>query len=441
MALPKEELNMTQLQCGFAQVDITPALPHSVFLDGYGHRVRPAEGVRDPIFAKVCVMQGGGKPFALVSMDVCGLNQWLKDRLCDMIGALTEFTYEQVALCATHTHAAPACGVLELPMNTLYWNGVGEQISQAILTAQSNMTEGEFRFDKREGFNLPFNRRGKENINRNVWTCGFYDTENNLKGVLVNASCHAVSHMDYTISADFPGELTRRGGEEYPDVPFLYLQSRGADINPPAAGDEGIEGVGGQLADLVFAALQDQKAGKAVRGEVAARFERVKIPMSYPDKEQLEASLAAFTQQLRPIMHDQDARRHTEGEVLWHAKALRLVNGGETNPTITVDLQILQIGGQAIFAFLPFEVLTVTGNALEERLCELGIAPENCLVIGYANGTYSYLCPEAEAEAGGYEAGGACHWYGLPEFSPKSEPAVINGIVTLAKEVLGEKNR
>ncbi len=431
---------MAQLRCGFAQVDITPALPHTVFLDGYGHRVRPAEGVRDPLYAKVCVMQGGGKPFALVSLDVCGLNQWLKDRLCDMIGALTEFTYEQVALCATHTHAAPACGVLELPINTLYWNGVGEQIAQAILTAQSNMTEGEFRFDKREGFNLPGNRRGKESINRNVWTCGFYDLENNLKGVFVNASCHAVSHMEYTISADFPGVLTRRGQEKYPDVPFLYLQSRGADINPPAAGDEGIEGVGGQLADLVFAALQDCKAGQSVSGAVVTRFERVEIPMSYPGKEQLEQSLASFTQQLRATMHDQDARRHAEEEVLWHAKALRLVKEGQVNPTITVDLQVVQIGGQAVFAFLPFELLTITGNALEERLCELGIAPANCLVIGYANGVNSYLCPEVEAEEGGYEAGGACHWYGLPEFCKQSEPTVLGGIVALAKEALGVHN-
>ena len=432
---------MTQLQCGFAQVDITPPLPHSVFLDGYGHRVRPAEGVRDPIYAKVCVMQGEGKPFALVSLDICGLNQWLKNRLCDMIEALTGFSYEQVALCATHTHAGPACGVLELPINTLYWNGVAEQIAEAILTAKDNMTKGEFRFDKREGFSLPFNRRGKDDINQNVWTCGFFDQQNTLKGVLVAASCHAVSHMEYTISADFPGVLTRRGQEQYPDVPFLYLQSRGADINPPAAGDEGIEAMGNQLAELVFAALDDCKQNKAVCGDVGYRFRRVEVPMSYPSEEQLRQGLATYTQQLRETRHDQDARRYPEVEVLWYQNALHQVTSGQTNPTITVDLQVVTIDKQAIFAFVPFEVLTVTGNAIEEQFCQLGIDSPCCFVIGYANGTYSYLCPTKEASEGGYEVGGACHWYGLPEFSPESEPAVINGIVTLAKEVLGEKNR
>ena len=66
---------MKQLYCGFSQIDISPKIPYSVYLDGYGHRVLPAEGVRDPIYAKVCVMQGEGNPFALVSLDICGLNQ------------------------------------------------------------------------------------------------------------------------------------------------------------------------------------------------------------------------------------------------------------------------------------------------------------------------------------------------------------------------------
>ena len=431
---------MTQLRCGFAQTDITPALPHSVYLDGYGHRVHPAEGVRDPIYVKACVMQGEEKPFALVSLDICGLNQWLKDRLCDMIEALTEFPRERVALCATHTHAAPACGVLELPINTLYWNGVGEKIAEALLTAKDNMTEGAFRFDKREGFTLPFNRRGREDINQNVWTCGFFDRQDTLKGVLVAASCHAVSHMEYTISADFPGVLTRRGQEQYPNVPFLYLQSRGADINPPAAGDEGIESVGNQLTDVVFAALEDCKHNPSVFGDVSYRFRQVEVPMSYPSEEQLRQGLATYTRQLRETLQDQDARRYPEVEVLWHQNALHKVVSGQTDPTITVDLQVVQVGKQAVFAFLPFEVLTATENAVEEQLCQLGFDAACCFVIGYANGTYSYLCPAKEASEGGYEAGGACHWYGLPEFSPQSEPTVINGVVTLAKEALDQAN-
>ncbi len=48
------------------------------------------------------------------------------------------------------------------------------------------------------------------------------------------------------------------------------------------------------------------------------------------------------------------------------------------------------------------------------------------MVIGYANSTYSYLCPNQDAKVGGYEAGGACHWYGIFEFAEHSEPAVVN---------------
>ena len=60
-------------------------------------------------------------------------------------------------------------------------------------------------------------------------------------------------------------------------------------------------------------------------------------------------------------------------------------------PNTAIRLTLDKVGKQAVFAFLPFEVLTVTGNAVEEQLCQLGFDAACCFVIGYANGTYSYL--------------------------------------------------
>ena len=63
---------MSKLKCGFAQVDITPPTDKGIFQDGYGDRDHPAEGVRDPLYAKICAVSSNEKRFVFVSVDCCG---------------------------------------------------------------------------------------------------------------------------------------------------------------------------------------------------------------------------------------------------------------------------------------------------------------------------------------------------------------------------------
>ncbi len=427
---------MKQLRCGFSQIDITPNRPDEVYLDGYGYRITPAQGVRDPIYAKVCVMEGD-QEFAIISLDICGLNNSLKDRLCELISLMANIKRERFALCATHTHAGPACGVLaNLPINMLYWNKVAYKICKAIEQARASAKEGSFRFTKAGKFTLPMNRRGREDINRNIWVCGFYDQQDVLQGVITAGSCHAVCNLSYDISADFPGVLTRKANEAYPNVPFLYLQSRGADINPPCAEEEGIEKMGSELSELVLNAVGNLKDAPKVQATVNSAFATVNAPMVYVPKEDLKLAIKAMKEQISAVIDDDNARRALEVELQWCIMAQKEVEAGNTDPTIPVDLQVLTIGREAVFAFIPFEVLTATGNAVEKELCSLGFPLEGCYVVGYANGTNSYLCPAAEARQEGYETRHASHWYMLPECCEQTEPTVIQNLVELAKSLV-----
>lgn len=74
------------------------------------------------------------------------------------------------------------------------------------------------------------------------------------------------------------------------------------------------------------------------------------------------------------------------------------------NPTISVDLQ-LAAPEDAAFVFIPFELLTPTGNAVVET--------DRIFVFGYSNGTNGYLAPCVECVTDGYEISEAAHWYGL----------------------------
>lgn len=426
-----------KLNCGFSQIDITPQPAGSVYLDGYGERILPAGEVLDPLYAKVCVMNWGGSEFAVISLDICGLRDPVMARLEDWITLLTGLDRSQFALCATHTHAGPACGLLpDLPVNMVYWNWVGQQIADAIGQARESSCPGAFRSCFAGELTGGYNRRNKPDIDRRIRVCGFYGEDGVLRGVFANASCHAVCMTSYGISADFPGVLTRMALESYPGVPFLFLQGRGADVDPLFWEQEGVDKLGGELTEKVFAALDTlaDKAGTA--GPIRSLLCKESIPMCWPKTDEMIPELEQQLQKLAKKKDDPVARRYANVNIRWLQNAIREQEAGNTDPQITVSFQALAIGDGLVMAFVPFEMLTVTGNAIESAICAMGIDPERCFVIGYANGTNGYLCPSGEYGDGSYEVQGAARWYSLPQCCEASERTVIARITELTAELL-----
>lgn len=431
---------MGKLLCGFAQADITPQ-PETTYLDGYGGRVTPASGVKDPLYAKVCVLQSDENVLAVIALDVCGLNHTLKERLRGWIRSLTGLKDAQFALCATHTHSGPACGVLDgLPINWLYWNHVGDCIVQAIGKARSSACEGRFRFTFGHELTQSANRRGRDVIDRRVPVCAFFDTQERLRGVIASASCHAVCNTDMEISADYPSVLTREAAERYPGVPFLFLQGRGGDVNPYSDEYAGtmlpLEILGRELADCVFAAMDSMEGGTEELSGIRSVYRTVPVPMWYPAREDLEECLANIRQRLLTAAPEAD-RRLLHVELAWHIQALSEIEKTE-EPFVNADFQIVVIGNAWVLAFVPFELLTPTGNAIEEMIARYGIPSEKCFVIGYSNGTNGYLAVSSESKSEGYETCGAAHWYGIPICCAESEQTVLQTFSNMAEELLGD---
>ena len=79
---------MNPIKIGFADRIITPTL-NGTFLDGYGHRVSPAEGVRDDIHAKVMALSDGSSTQLLFTLDLIGLNPRLYTLVSTQISDLT----------------------------------------------------------------------------------------------------------------------------------------------------------------------------------------------------------------------------------------------------------------------------------------------------------------------------------------------------------------
>ena len=437
---------MEDLYCGFSQIDITPEDPSSVYLDGYGYRVTPAVGVRDKISAKVFYSRCGKKEFAVITLDVCGLNVKLNRKIRSIVRAFTGLKDENFVLCASHSHAAPACGVLmDLPINYQYWNAVGEKAAKAVMNAKNGACKGELRCAAGNELTVPANRRNRpDTIDRRVKVCGFFDENGLLKGVLANASCHAVCVQSYYISADYPSVLFARAAEKYKDVPFMFLQGRGADIDPYISPDKDrreesvredtLARLGGEFADSVFLALDKMKNGGGKAGKIKFAEKKLSVPTIYPDKKRLQQDYESEKQEFLRLCaaydgyNDDGLKRYHLVEVQWHDRVLELSKIGKGS-FVDAHIQYFEIGGAAAFAFVPFELLTDTGNAIEKILDKTGLPAENRFVAGYCNGVNGYLPPSAESQTEGYETKSSSHWYSIDgEYDKRAERMVLSAI-------------
>jgi hypothetical protein len=93
------------LKAGYAQEVITP--PAGVDLAGYFNK-RLNTGMYDDLYVKVVAMEIDGKRTALVSLELCSIAKVMFDAIKTRIDAeFGEGLYENMLICATHTHTGP----------------------------------------------------------------------------------------------------------------------------------------------------------------------------------------------------------------------------------------------------------------------------------------------------------------------------------------------
>lgn len=429
------------LRLGFADAIITPPHPEYTYLDGYGFRLSPAtEGVRDDLHAKVCAMVDGKKVFLLFSLDLIGLREVTYRLVTSQITDLTGVARENMALSCIHTHAAPASGILdELPIDTDYFAYVGEVCGRAALRAMERACPVSASFAiLPQTLQTSHNRRAERDvIDRSIRAVAFRDEDGQLRGVLCSAACHAVVNTVYSISADWLAELNKLSTDE---VPYLFLQGRAADINPQLhlklPIDEMIERLGRELSVPVAQFASSAQPSDTLSGTLTRHYETVRIPMKkMTDLAAVREEIARQSKAYREISPDDIQKHFVLRQLQWYRHMERMIEDGE-DFALRVPLQVLAIGKACVFLFVPFELLTLTGNKLEDMFAEVGFTRETIYVCGYSNMTEGYLAPVEEFPYGGYEVAGAAHWYNIPEASPESEPALLDWFRKVSKTFL-----
>ena len=417
---------MSQLKFGFADTIITPEL-NGNFLDGYGFRLNPARSVRDDLHAKVMAVISGGETYLIFSIDLIGLTEYLYGLVTGNITAATGVPKDRIALNFIHTHSAPAVGTLDdVPVNVDYIAYVADSCAQAALRAMERAVPC-----SADTALLPEklihskNRRGRDPIDRSIRASAFRDESGRLRGVICSAACHAVINTQLSVSADWLSVINRRSSD---DVPYLFLQGRGADINPTMgedlSDDELIETLGAELDSPVAAFAERSEAGPLAQGEVRSYYEYVTVPMKPLGsvgevRERVRSAESAYLASKDPVDRHFNLR-----EMQYQRQRLGMAERGETQD-IRVPMQYIAVGDLLLFCFVPFEMMTLVGNHIEDAAAAKGWKREAAYILGYSNYVNGYLASGEEFPYGGYEVSGAAHWYGVSETCLESAGAVI----------------
>ena len=296
MHTPKTASGSAALQIGWAQTDITPS--ETCLVCGQFH-VRLSEEVLDPITATALVLVSGDEQAVLVSCDLVGVPDPLRDAVCARLGDAEGLDPKKVVLNGTHTHTAPDVRLPAWSSGTTsttvgmdfeqdimsverYQDFAADHIAEAVRKAWAARAPGAVAFGHGWAV-IGHNRRwvdtdgkatmyGKTEVptfshiegyeDHSLGLVATYDAGGKLTGLVVNVPCPSqVSEHLFALSADYwcetRAELRRRLGEGL----FVLPQCS-------AAGDQSPHLIHGKRAEERMRELK----GLTERQEIALRI-------------------------------------------------------------------------------------------------------------------------------------------------------------------------
>ena len=394
-----------ELRAGVAKVDITPKTHEPLW--GFEDRTDPATGTLDPLYARILVLEAGGKRIAMVAVDLGrSFGEPSLDHLKEVI--LKSSGISCLILTATHTHSAPVIKD-EYEASPPEWEQRAlDEIAQGIDTAASNLQEARIGSGTGSVFighnRLRVNDDGtvswfEQNptmvptspVDPTVTVLRIDDRNGSPLAILVNYACHPVvfGSENTQYSADFPGVTNRvvekaLGG----NVESFFVQGADGDINPYYAVMKMKENAV-KLRDWTG----DQLGQEVVR--VAKGIQTVNDPSASIDfrEETLRLKLRWDPEQLRAAL------LKTFG-----AKSLEQM-GVKIRPVIDARVTAMIINKQIAILAVPGEPFVELQESWRAR-CPVATT----LFFGYSNGYHGYFPTITAASRGGYGAASASTW-------------------------------
>lgn len=347
------------MEMGFAKMDITPGLPCE--LGGYIKRSKRAERIHTQLFCRCLVGMAHGSYFAIVSLDLLGVDLRLRNEICRQACEVMPIEPECISIMASHTHSA-IDGVPDILHKGLwtddtshvpvsYRRQLAANVVRCMAEAFSCRRSVRMHWFKAQCAGICSNRRVRGRAaDSDVHLLKVYDAETSLTlGGLLHFACHptVIGPEEYVISADFPA-VALAGLERLANgAVFLYANG--------AAGD-----------------ISTRFTRKGSNADEADRVGKVLL-MALEHMEEIPVSNHGYRVDIAPF--DFIDRR--------------------TGKQVQSILQTIEFGGMNLW-MVPGEPFSSYAMALKHH-------DDRNLMIGYANDYIGYI-PDKEALAiGGYE--------------------------------------
>lgn len=424
---------LSATKAAFSEKDITPALGMEQ-PGNYGKSFHKT--IHDPCKVRAAVFDDGAGAVAVVAVDALMVPASLVAGARKRIAVTTPLVADAVLICATHSHSSGPTGMVqpgefdwasdlikELAYeksscaNAAYLKTVEDQIVAAVTEAHAKRTEATLGVGRGYEDSVAFNRRffmsngmtythpGQLNpdivrpagpIDPEVGVIGCWNADGKLAGCIVNYTCHTttnpggasanwVYYLEQTLRGAFGAECV-----------VVFIQGAAGDVtqvnnlNPHVnrAGEDWARFVGARVGAEAVKVLLDMPRGTLA--PVAWKVHRENMKRRLPAPAKVAEALATVKK-----------TPEEAGATTWifAKETLMLDAKGKREPTLPVEVQVVQIGPVAI----------VTNPA--EYFCQFGLdiklnSPFPYTFISMlANGCVGYV-PTEQAMApggGGYE--------------------------------------
>lgn len=410
---------------GVARKDITPDFP--VRLSGFGFRRTESEGVYQKIWAKAIAI-GETDPAILLCVDNLGVSAALGDQLAKRLES-SQVKPHRLVLCATHTHTAPmlsgVCPTLfGLPIPADHQKQVErytafflDQLEAVVKAALADRQPALLGWGK--GYSsLAKNRRTNGGpVDQELLVLTVRNPRGDLRGILVNYACHAVTLSHNKVGGDWPGFAQQAIEDAFPGAICLVAIGCGADSNPSS-------GVTGDKVDIA------SRQGLAMAREVKTVLSGPMAPLTGPLTIRSETIPLALSP--LPDRKTWEERARKTDAIGHHARVqLAKIDAGKSLETsIPYRITTWLFGDSLGMVFLPGEVVVDYSLRLKKELDRHRI-----WITAYANDAPCYIPSERILKEGGYEGGGAMVYYDVPvPFAPGLE----NQIIGLVRKLVGK---
>jgi hypothetical protein len=427
---------------GYAEVDITPA-PGQVQMSGFG-RERYAKGALAPLLTQVIVLQDReNNTGVLISADILDFERVMVEAIRRTIQHMHGIPLENIMLAVSHTHWGPAVRFrmsfsLGAP-NVWYMGQLEEKIVNSIDAAFEDMSPAMIEYGWINFRGIGCNRRlpvdGK--ITWGPYKEGSFDGHTPILRIkraakpqqllVIGHACHPTSSGTIQKwSPDYPGAMRDYLARKLSDTKAVFVQGCGGDAKivhkDPETGKlvfsgdpERARAAGEKLAKVVLRHL-----GKghmvSLEGKLACTLATGQISYGKRwSREEME----------RQAYPEPTKRGRRSTWQTWAARQSLALPDNSQN--FRYDVQVWKLGNRLMIFGMEGEICSPWGPMLR------AMAPtEYAMVIGYANGTSSYIPDKRIVQEGGYEGLTSQHAYFLPAPFTTNIDDEIKQIVTRA---------